>query len=131
MKTQNDDVSLPMDEFYDSIITDAEDMAWFLRKYDDIDKINLYRYVLNKAKALSEEGTELNQEMISYCWLASMELEHTEAIQKYLNGEITQEDIDRHEAEKEQQIQEILQLLEQRKKNKKSMVKQFVRMFRK
>ena len=130
MKTELDDASLSMNEFYDSIIVDYESMSWFLEKYDDIDKVNLYRYVLEKAKALSEQDKEANSEMISYCWLASVELEQTEAIQRYLRGEITQEDIAKHEAQKEQEIQEIVERLEQRRKEKNSMFKQFTNMFR-
>jgi len=130
MKKEQDDVSLPMDEFYDSIITDAEAMKRYIERYDDIEKINLYQYVLRKAKALSVNKEE-NQDMISYCWLASMELEHTEAIQKYLRKDITQEDVDNYNVQKEIEIQQIVELLEQRKKAKRSMVKQFVSMFKK
>ena len=130
MKTEVDDASLSMNEFYDSIIEDYEAMSWFLEKYDDIDKILFYRYILNKARALSEQDVEENREAISYCWLASKELEQTDAIKKYLNGEITQEDIDRHEEEKAKQIEETVQILEKRRKEKNSMLKQFTNMFR-
>ena len=129
MKTEIDDVSLPINEFYDELIMDADSMRWFLEKYDDIDKVELYQYVLRKAKALSVDG-ENNKEMISYCWLASFELEQTEAIKKYLNGEITPEDIKAHEEQKQKEIEEIVQLLEQRRKEKHSMIKQFANMFR-
>ena len=129
MKTEIDDVSLPINEFYDELIMDADSMRWFLEKYDDIDKVELYQYVLRKAKALSVDG-ESNKEMISYCWLASFELEQTEAIKKYLNGEITPEDIKAHEEQKQKEIEEIVQLLEQRRKEKHSMIKQFANMFR-
>ena len=130
MKNDNDDASLPINDFYDSIISDNESMRWFLEKYDDIEKVELYQYVLKKAKALSIDG-EANKEMISCCWLASVELEHTDAIQKYLRGEITQEQIDEYNANKEEEIQQILDLLEARRREKKSVIKQFARMFRK
>ncbi len=129
MKTEKDDVNLNIDEFYDAIITDAESMQDYIARYDDIEKINLYRYVLKRAKALSVNKEE-NQDMISYCWLASMELEQTEAIKKYLSGEITLEEIDRYNAQKEAEIEEIVELLEQRKKARRSMLKQFTGMFK-
>jgi len=129
MKTEKDDVNLNIDEFYDAIITDAEAMKDYIARYDDIEKLNLYQYALRRAKALSANREE-NQEMISYCWLASMELEHTEAIQKYLRGEITQDDIDEYNAQKEIEIEQIVELLEQRKKERRSMLKQFTGMFK-
>jgi transcriptional regulator with GAF, ATPase, and Fis domain len=117
MKTEKDDVSLNKNEFYDDTIRDSEFMKEFLEKYDDIEKVKLYKYVLRRAKTLSNDKEE-DQEMISYCWLASMELEHTDAIKRYLNKEISEEDIAAYDAQKEAEIQQIIDLLEERKRNK-------------
>ena len=68
--------------------------------------------------------------MISYCWLASLELEHTDAIRKYFNKEITEEDINAYDAKKDVEIQEIVQLINKRRKEKNSMIKQFSNMFK-
>ena len=130
MKTEKDDVNLNIDEFYDAIITDAEAMKDYIARYDDIEKLNLYQYALRRAKALSANREE-NQEMISYCWLASMELEHTEAIQKYLKGEITQADIDAFEAEQEKLNEEILAMLEKKQTEKRNKYNPFVQVPRK
>ena len=129
MKNVEDEVSLEIDGFYDSIISDSEAMKNFIEKYDDIEKVKLYRYVLKRAKDLSSNGEE-NQEMISYCWLASLELEHTDAIRKYFNKEITEEDINAYDAKKDVEIQEIVQLINKRRKEKNSMIKQFSNMFK-
>ena len=118
MKTKDEDASLSTNEFYDSVITDNEAMKWFIERYDVIDIVNLYQYILRKAKALSDQDKEANKEMISMCWLASMELEHTDAVRRYLKGEITQEDVDEYEVKKQAEIDAIVELLEKRKKAK-------------
>lgn len=129
MKNVEDDVNLSKENYYDSIISDSEEMQEFLQRSEDIEKIQLYQYVLKKAKYLSEIDRNANQDMISLCWLASMELEQTVAVKKYLNKEITQEDIDTYEETKEAEIQQIVELLEKRKKAKNP-VQRFVGMFR-
>ena len=129
MKNVVDDVNLSKNEYFDSIISDYEDMKRYLAKRGEIELVKLYRYVLKRAKVLSVDKDK-NADMISYCWLASMELEHTEAIQKYLRGEITQDDIDEYNAQKEIEIEQIVELLEQRKKERRSMLKQFTGMFK-
>ncbi len=118
MKTKDEDASLSTNEFYDSVITDNEAMKWFIERYDVIDIVSLYQYILRKAKALSDQDKEANKEMISMCWLASMELEHTDAVRRYLKGEITQEDVDEYEVKKQAEIDAIVELLEKRKKAK-------------
>ena len=130
MKNVEDDVNLSKDNYYDSIIMDSDNMHDFLERSDDMEKVQLYQYVLRKAKILSDEDKEKNQDLISFCWLASMELEHTEAVRRYLNKEITQEDIDEYERQKEAEVQQIVELIEQRRRNKNSMIKQFAGMFK-
>ena len=130
MKNVEDDVNLSKENYYDSIIMDSDNMHDFLERSDDMEKVQLYQYVLRKAKVLSDEDKEKHQDFISFCWLASMELEHTEAVRRYLNKEITQEDIDEYERKKEAEVQQIVELIEQRRKNKNSMIKQFTGMFK-
>lgn len=130
MKNVVDDVNLSKNEYFDSIISDYEDMKRYLAKRGEIELVKLYRYVLKRAKALSVDKDK-NADMISYCWLASMELEHTEAIQKYLKGEITQADIDAFEAEQEKLNEEILAMLEKKQTEKRNKYNPFVQVPRK
>ena len=130
MKNVVDDVNLSKNEYFDSIISDYEDMKRYLAKRGEIELVKLYRYVLKRAKVLSVDKDK-NADMISYCWLASMELEHTEAIQKYLKGEITQADIDAFEAEQEKLNEEILAMLEKKQTEKRNKYNPFVQVPRK
>ena len=130
MKNVVDEVNLSKNEYFDSIISDYEDMKRYLAKRGEIELVKLYRYVLKRAKVLSVDKDK-NADMISYCWLASMELEHTEAIQKYLKGEITQADIDAFEAEQEKLNEEILAMLEKKQTEKRNKYNPFVQVPRK
>lgn len=124
MKNVVDDVNLSKNEYFDSIISDYEDMKRYLAKRGEIELVKLYRYVLKRAKVLSVDKDK-NADMISYCWLASMELEHTEAIQKYLKGEITQADIDAFDAEQAEINRQIIERLEFKQKDKKRIIKSY------
>lgn len=124
MKNVVDDVNLSKNEYFDSIISDYEDMKRYLAKRGEIELVKLYRYVLKRAKVLSVDKDK-NADMISYCWLASMELEHTEAIQKYLKGEITQADIDAFDAEQAEINRQIIERLELKQKDKKRIIKSY------
>jgi len=124
MKNVVDDVNLSKNEYFDSIISDYEDMKRYLAKRGEIELVKLYRYVLKRAKVLSVDKDK-NADMISYCWLASMELEHTEAIQKYLKGEITQADIDAFDAEQAEINRQIIERLKFKQKDKKRIIKSY------
>lgn len=102
---------------YDGRIKDAERMRRFLETSDDFAKIKMYQYVLKKARYLDKLGTEEAREMIPFCWLSSMELENTEALKKYFNGEITQEMIDQHDKE---EAEKIVQEMQARRKERNS-----------
>jgi len=124
MKNVVDDVNLSKNEYFDSIISDYEDMKRYLAKRGEIELVKLYHYVLKRAKVLSVDKDK-NADMISYCWLASMELEHTEAIQKYLKGEITQADIDAFDAEQAEINRQIIERLKFKQKDKKRIIKSY------
>ena len=117
MKTQNDDsTGMSITEYYDSVIMSSDNMQEFLAISADEDKVKLYQYVLGKATELSREDQQKNLETIQFCWLASMELEHTEAVQNYLHREEVV--VDPHDANKEKEIQEIVDLIEEKRKAK-------------
>ncbi len=118
MKTQSDDATgMSITEYYDSVIKSSDNMQEFLAVSTDEDKVRLYQYVLNKATELSKEDQQKNLETIQFCWLASMELEHTEAIQNHLHRE-DKDNTDAYDANKEQEIQEIVNLIEAKRKAK-------------
>lgn len=115
MKNVEDDVYASMRSFYESIIIDSDLMKDFLSKSSDEEKINLYKFVCRTAAELKGEE---QKDLVPFYWLASMELEHTEGVKKYLNGEITEEDLVDYEAKKQAEIEAIVELLEQKKKAK-------------
>ena len=104
---------------YDVYAFDSEGMALFLQNSNYFEKIKMYRYVLTRSKQLEAEGTKEAKDKIPFYYLSSLELSNTEAIKKYLSGEITQEMIDKHEAEEQKVIDEIMKQLEERKQSKK------------
>ena len=111
---------------YDARIREAELMHRFLDESNDFEKIKMYQYVLKKAKYLEMLGTEEAREMIAFCWLSSMELENTEALKKYFNGEITQEMIDRWDREQAEAIARRFQEKAAEKKTFKYQVRKFL-----
>ena len=130
MTKDNDEFQI--NEIYDSIIFEAKGIKGYLAKrHHNIEIIKLYKYVLKLAKTLADGNQEENKERISICWKASEELEQTDAVKKYLAGEITQVDIDAFEAEQEKLNEEILAMLEKKQTEKRNKYNPFVQVPRK
>ena len=111
---------------YDRRIMDAELMHEFLDNSNDFEKIKMYKYILKKARYLEKLGTDEAKEMIPFCWLSSMELEITDALQKFFSGEITQEMIDNWDHEQAAAMVHRLQEKEAEKRTFKYQVRKFL-----
>ncbi len=101
---------------YDARIKEAELMHRFLEESNDFEKIKMYQYVLKKARYLEKLGTDEAKEMIPFCWLTSMELSNSDAVSKFLSGEITQEMIDAYD---QQQAELIVKSMQERAAERK------------
>lgn len=124
MKNVEDDVNLSKNEYYDSIISNEDDLKNFIAKRGDFEVIKLYRYALVKVKALSVD-VEKNASLISVYWKASDLLQKTDALQKFLRGEITVADIDRFDAEQEEINRQIVERIELKQKDKNRIIKSY------
>ena len=127
MKNVEGDAQSSISEAYDRIVMDTDGMNGYIRNSCKEEQIKLYKYVCRRAAELKDDAHR--EEMIPFYWLASVELEQTEAVKLYLSGLITDEDLEAYEAkrqarreqaeaEKEAQIQEIMEKLAERKKAK-------------
>ena len=114
MKNVEDESQSSLFDYYDSIVMDYQKINDFIKSSNPEELIKLYKYVCRRAAELKEEA----KDMIPFYWLASQELENTDAIKMYLNGEITEEHLEAYEAQKQAEIDSIVKLLEERKKAK-------------
>ncbi len=126
-KSKNEDYD--MDDFFDELVL-GNGVEWYISKYSEIEIIQFYNYLLGKTSELSIDYNRAHNN-VALCWLASKELEEMEAVKKFHNMEITQAEVDEYNRQIEEEIRESGRIVAQKQKNKKSLVKQFVRMFRK
>lgn len=77
---KSEDKDFDMDDFFDEVVIGNE-VPWYIDRYDEIEIIQFYSYVLAK---LSELNIELNRadNNVAMCWVASKKLEETEAVKK-------------------------------------------------
>ena len=90
MEAKNVEAEAPQVTPYDVYVFESESMAMFLNNSSNFEKVRMYRYILDRATEFEKIGTRDALNKMKMYLTAAMELEQTEAIQMYHNGEITQ-----------------------------------------
>ena len=113
-------------EYYDSIAISNDLMKEFIATSSDEEKVNLYKYVCRRCAELKDKDQA--KAVMGYYWMASVELEYTDAIKRYLNGEIKDESLAQAEevlmakaeakAKEDAEVDAIMDLLDQRRRAK-------------
>ena len=112
----DEDISSPFD-FYNELVSDPEYLDKKMRRLNDIEMVQLYRTLVRRVEQL-KALPEIDETLIGYYWLATSKLETTDAVQRYLKGEITQADIDAYEEQKEKEVQAIVANLQAKRYRK-------------
>lgn len=115
-KFADEDISSPFD-FYNELVSDPEYLDKKMRRLNDIEMVQLYRTLVRRVEQL-KALPEIDETLIGYYWLATSKLETTDAVQRYLKGEITQADIDAYEEQKEKEVQAIVANLQAKRYRK-------------